>query len=70
MVSLCSPYQDASNDIHFDLKVTWSSHDLRSPLDIDFKRSLYTYFDAYQQEDLDGAITFALASAAILTDSW
>ena len=55
MVSLCSAHQDASNDIHFDLEVT-----LRSPLDLDLMRSYYTYFDAYQLEDLDGALSFAL----------
>ena len=61
MVSLCSAHQDASNDIHFDLEVTLRSRDLRSPLDLDLMRSYYTYFDAYQREDLDGAVSFALA---------
>ena len=61
MVSLCSAHQAASNDIHFDLEVTLRSRDLRSPLDLDLMRSYYTYFDAYQQEDLDGALSFALA---------
>ena len=60
MVSLCSAQQDASNDIHFDLEVTLMSNDLRSPLDLDLMRSLHTYFDAYQGEDLDGALSFAL----------
>ena len=81
MVSLCSAHQDASNDIHFDLEVTLRSRDLRSPLDLDLIISFYTYFDAYQREDLDGALNFALtqlvqsywqktplfSSAAILT---
>ena len=61
MVSLCSAHQDASNDIHFDLEVNLRSRDLRSPLDLDLMRSLYTYFDAYEREDLDGALSFALA---------
>ena len=61
MVSLCSNHQDASNDIHFDLKVTLRSRDLRSPLDLDFIRSWYTYFDAHQRENLDGAVSSALA---------
>ena len=61
MVSLRSAHQAASNDIHFDLEVTLRSRDLRSPLDLDLMRSYYTYFDAYQQEDLDGALSFALA---------
>ena len=60
MVSLYSAHQDASNDIHFDLEVTLRSRDMRSPLDLDLMRSWYTYFDAYQREDLDGALTFAL----------
>ena len=60
MVSLCSAHQDASNDIHFDLEVTLRSRDLRSPLDLDLMRSPYTYFDAYQREDLDGGLSFAL----------
>ena len=60
MVSLCSAHQAASNDIHFDLEATLRSRDLRSPLDLDLMRS-YTYFDAYQREDLDGALSFALA---------
>ena len=46
--------------IHFDLEVTLRSRDLRSPLDLDFLRSYYTYFDAYKREDLDGALSFAL----------
>ena len=61
MVSLCSAHQDASNDIHFDLEVTLRSRDLRSPVDLDLMRSYYTYFDAYQREDLDDALSFALA---------
>ena len=71
MVSLCSAHQAASNDIHFDLEVTLRSHDLRSPLDLDLMRSYYTYFDAYQREDLDGALSFALAHLVqtILTQS-
>ena len=60
MASLCSAHQDASNDIHFDLEVTLRSRGLRSPLDLDLMRSYYTYFDAYQREDLDGALSFAL----------
>ena len=61
MVSLCSAHQDASNDIHFNIEVTLTSRDVRSPLDFDLMRSWYTYFDAYKREDLDGAIIFALA---------
>ena len=61
MVSLCSAHQDASNDIHVDLEVTLRSRDLRSPLDLDLMTSRYTYFDAYQRGDLDGALSFALA---------
>ena len=60
MVSLCSAHQDASNDIHFDLEVTLRSRDLRSPLDLDLLRSWYTCFDAYEREDFDGALSFAL----------
>ena len=60
MVSLCSAHQDASNDIHLDLEVTLRSRDLRSPLDLDLLRSRYTCFDAYEQEDFDGALSFAL----------
>ena len=60
MISLCSVHQAASNDIHFDLEVTLRSRDLRSPLDLDFMRSYYTYFDAYQGGDLDGALSVAL----------
>ena len=63
MVSLCSAHQDASNDIQFDLEVTLRSRDLRSPLDLDLMTSYYTYFDAYQREDLDGAVSFALAQS-------
>ena len=59
MVSLCSAHQDASNDIHFDLEVTLRSRDLRSPLDL--MRSWHICFDAYQRENLDGALSFALA---------
>ena len=36
------------------------SRDLRSTDDLDLMRSWYTYFDAYQREDLDGALRFAL----------
>jgi len=61
MVSLCSAHQAASNDIYVDLEVTLRSRDLWSPLDLDLMRSWYTYFDAYQREDLDGALSFALA---------
>ena len=61
MVLLCSAHQDASNDIHFDLEVTLRPRDLRSPLDFDLMWSWYTYFDAYQREDLDGIVSFALA---------
>ena len=61
MVSLCSAHQAASNDIHFDLEVTLRSRDLRSPLDLDLMRSYYIYFVAYQREDLDGDLSFALA---------
>ena len=64
MVSLCSAYQDASNDIHFDIQVTLRSRDLRSSLDLDLMRSSYTYVDMYQREDLDGAIIFYLAQLA------
>ena len=60
MVSLCSAHQAASNDIHFDLEVTLRSRDLRSPLDLDLLRSLYTCFDAYERENFDGALSFAL----------
>ena len=35
--------------------------DLRSTDDLDLMRSWYTYPDAYQREDLDGAVSFALA---------
>ena len=42
------------------LRSRWS-RDLRSPLDLDMMRSSYSYLDAYQREDLDGAIIFALA---------
>ena len=34
---------------------------LWSPLDLDLMRSWYTYFDAQQRENLDGAVSFALA---------
>ena len=61
MVSLCSAHQAASNDIHFDFEVTLRSRDLRSSLDLNLMRSYYTYLDAYQQEDLDGALSFSLA---------
>ena len=61
MISLCSAHQAASKNIHCDLEVTLRSRDLRSPLDLDLMRSYYTYFDAYQREDLDGALSFALA---------
>ena len=37
---------------------------MRSPLDLDLMRSLHTYFDAYQGEDLDGALSFALTQLA------
>ena len=58
--SQCVHLNDASNDIHFDLKLTLRSRNLRSPLDLDLMRSYYTYFDTYQREDLDGALSFAL----------
>ena len=64
MVSLCSAHPDASNDVHFDLDVTLRSRDLRSRLDLDFMRSCYTYFDAYQREDIDCALSFALTQLA------
>ena len=47
--------------MHLDLKVTLGSRELRSSLDLDLMRSRYTHFDAYQREDLDGAVSFALA---------
>ena len=58
---MCSAHQDASNDLHFDLKVTLRSRDLSSPLVLDLMWPLYTYSDAYQQEDPDGAVSFSLA---------
>ena len=36
-------------------------HDLRSTDGLDLMRSPYTYSDAYQREDLDVAVSFALA---------
>ena len=60
MVSLCSAHKDKSNGIHFGIEITLSSRDLRSPFDLDLMRSSYTYFDAYQRQDLDGAV-FVLA---------
>ena len=61
LVSLYSAHQDASNDVHFDLEVTKKSRDLRSTDDLDLMWSRYTHFNAYQREDLDGALSFALA---------
>ena len=61
MVSLCWGHQDASYDIHLDLEVMLRSHDVRSSDDLDRMRSLYTYSDVYQWEELDGAVSVALA---------
>ena len=69
MASLFSVHQDASNALHVDLEVTLRSHDLRTTVDVDLIRSSYTYFDAYQRDDLDGTVRyyyfffFALARA-------
>ena len=63
MVSLCSAHQDTLNDIYFDLEVMLRSRDLRSPLDLDLMRSWYTFSLAHQQEDLDGAVIFALTQS-------
>ena len=41
MVSLCSAYQDASSDIHFDLKVTLRSRDLMSTSDLDLEHNIH-----------------------------
>ena len=60
MVALHSGHQDASNYVHFDLEVTLRSRDLRSTGELDLMRSSYTYSDAYQREELDGAVIFAL----------
>ena len=43
------------------LRSTLSSRDLMSMVGLDLMRSSYTYFDAYQRDNLDGAIIFALA---------
>ena len=61
MISLCSAYQNASNDIHFDLEVTLRSRDLRSTCDLHFMSS-YAPSDVYQREDFDDGINYALAS--------
>ena len=61
MVSLCSPHQDASNDMHIDLEVTLRSRGLRSTFELDLVRSSYTFFDAYRGEKLDGTAIFVLA---------
>ena len=63
MVSLCSVHQDASNDLHFDLKATLRSHDLRSTSDLELTRSSYTHSIAYR-EDINGAVIYALARLA------
>ena len=55
---MCSAYQEASNDIHFDLEVTLRSSDLRSTGDLDLIRSPYTYSDAFS---MVGTAIFALA---------
>ena len=72
MVSLCSAHQYESNDTHFDLQVTLRSRDLRSTGDLDLMRSPHAYTDAYQREDLDGIVAFALAWLVqkILTNSY
>ena len=44
MVSLCSDHQDASNNVHFDIEVTFRSRD-------EVMIYVLTYFDAYQRED-------------------
>ena len=61
MVLLRSVHQGATNDMHFDLEVTLRSRDLMSTVDLDPRRSPYTYFDAYQRKDLDGIVSVALA---------
>ena len=62
MVSLCSDHHDASNDLKFDLEVTLRPCDMRSTGDLDLMKSTYKYSDAYQREDLDGAVIFVLYS--------
>ena len=47
--------------IHVDFEVALSSHNLKSTVDLDLMKSSYTYFYAYQWEDLDGAVIFAAA---------
>ena len=47
MTSLCSPRQDASTDMYFDLfwpNLTLRSRDLRSNLGLDISGSKYMYF--------------------------
>ena len=61
MVSLCSAHQNASNEIHFDLEVTLRSRNLRSTGGFELMRPSYTYADAYQRENLDGAGSLAPA---------
>ena len=49
--------------MHLELEVTLSSSEL-SPLYfgslLGLKRSSYAYFEAYQRQDLDGVVIFAL----------
>ena len=47
--------------IHFDLEVTLRLRDLWSTDNLDLMRSRYEYSDAYQREDFDGPVSFALA---------
>ena len=54
-------YQDALNDLHFDVEVTLRSPDLRSTRDLELISSSYTHFDACQRENLDGTAIFVLA---------
>ena len=47
--------------MHVDLEVTLRSRDLRSNVGLDLMRSSNTYFNAYQRDNLDGSVIFALA---------
>ena len=46
--------------IHVDLEVMLKPRDLKSTVDLGLMRSLHTYFDAYQLEDLDDIVIFCL----------
>ena len=59
----CAAHEDTSNDMYGELEFTLRSRGLKSTVNLDLMRSLYTYeyFDAYQRMDLDRAVICALA---------